>query len=86
MRTRTTREFLIGMTWELSIEFGTALPAPNSNWSGSSWNQPPTLEPFTAAWEGGGRSEPTIRSAACLKCHVEPEGKETYAFDQPKDI
>lgn len=57
-----------------------------SNWSGSFWNQPPSLSKFSATWSGGGRNEPILKTAECLKCGMRAEVKERYAFDCPTDF
>lgn len=39
-----------------------------SGWSGSSWGSDAQLTNFNANWEGGGKSEPEIKTATCKVC------------------
>jgi len=39
-----------------------------SGWSGSSWGSHTQLKKFDAIWEGGGKSEPEIKTATCKSC------------------
>jgi predicted RNA-binding Zn-ribbon protein involved in translation (DUF1610 family) len=43
-----------------------------SEWSGSHWQNGPSLNKFDVIWSGGEKEEPCIENKKCKKCGTDP--------------
>ena len=60
-------------------ESGSAVDS-GSGWSGSSWSSGPSYQNFETKWEGSGKTEPDLVSAACKTCGQAPVVTSKYSM------
>jgi hypothetical protein len=65
---------------ECNVSESASISDHGSTFGGSWWNASARFKNFDAAWEGGGRTEPTLVKATCKQCGRAPEVKQNYSM------